>query len=287
MDMKKAQRLLYEVVDNQASDIEKVELENYLKTDASLNSQFKIEKRFRAMLKQKADAEFCPTAVSESIAAALDAIDSAESVGDTVVPAHATTIVPARRETASRFSLRYLLPMAASFALFLLGSLTTVQFLQHQEAYGAFEGAHFISRDLLKEGPLPEISADVTNYITKEFGVSLTEDINGLSLCGGELIDLDDTRFAHFKFCGASQNPISIFVGSASDFSLPETPITIIAGKKYFRHSCHGCELMYWRSGNALIVAATAPNHMDDHQISELVRGLNIETSLNSLDKTD
>lgn len=287
MDMKKAQRLLYEVVDNQASDIEKVELENYLKTDASLNAQFNVERRFRSMLKQKADAEFCPTAVSERIAAALDTIDSAESVGDAAVPAHTTTIISARTGSTSRFSLRYLLPMAASFALFLLGSLTTVQFLQHQEAYGAFEGAHFISRDLLQAGPLPEISADVTNYITKEFGIGLTENVNGLTLCGGELIDLDETRFAHFKFCGNSQDPISIFVGSASDFSLPEIPITIIAGKEYFRHSCHGCELMYWRSGDALIIAATAPDHMDDHQISELVRRLDIGTSLNSLNKTD
>ncbi len=287
MDMKKAQRLLYEVVDNEASDIEKSELESYLKTDASLRAQFDVERRFRSMLKQKTDAEFCPSAVSERIAAALDAIDGAESSGDPVVPAHQTTIIPVKAKSASRYSLRYLLPMAASFVLFLIGSFTTVQFLQHQNAYGAFEGAHFISRDMLNAGLLPEISPDVTSYITQEFGVGLTEDVSGLSLCGGELVDLDKSRFAHFQFCGNSQDPVSIFVGSASDFSLPEIPNTIIAGKEYFRHSCHGCELMYWRSGDALIVAATAPDHMDDHQVSELVRGLNIGASFDDINATD
>lgn len=280
MDMKKAQRLLYEVVDNEASDIEKAELESYLKTDASLRAQFNVEQRFRAMLKQKTNAEFCPTALSERIASALDAVDTAESNGDPGVPAHQTTIIPVKTKSTSRFSLRYLLPMAASFVLFLIGSFATVQFLQHQNAYGAFEGAHFISRDMLNAGLLSEISPDVTSYITEEFGVGLSEDVNGLSLCGGELVELDKSRFAHFQFCGNSQDPISIFVGSAADFSLPDIPNTIIAGKKYFRHSCHGCELMYWRSGDALIVAATAPNHMDDHQVSELVRKLGVATPL-------
>lgn len=285
--MKKAQRLLYEVVDSEVSDIESAELESYLKTDASLRAHFGVERRFRSMLKQKADAEFCPTALSERIVSALDAIDIAESTGEQFVPAHPTTIIPATAEPVSRFSLRYLLPMVASVALFLIGSFTTVHFLQHQKAYGAFEGAHFISRDLLKAGLLPEISADVTNFITKEFGVSLTEDLSGLSLCGGELIDLDKTRFAHFQFCGPSQGPVSIFVGSASDFSLPETPVTIIAGKEYFRHSCHGCNLMYWRSGDALIVAATAPDHMDVHKISDLVYGVDNSSSPNAPGKTE
>ena len=49
MDMKKAQRLLYEVVDNEASDIERAELESYLKTDASLRAQFGVERRFRQL----------------------------------------------------------------------------------------------------------------------------------------------------------------------------------------------------------------------------------------------
>ncbi|MFQ5607097.1 MAG: hypothetical protein ACE5GA_04055 [Candidatus Zixiibacteriota bacterium] len=285
--MKKAHRLLYEVVDDEASAIERAELDSYLKQDDALRGLFNVERLFRARLKEHSQSDTLPPALKERILASLARIDVEETGGEPVAPAQAPIRLTSERSASAGFSLRYLLPMAASVALFVFGSLATVQFFQHQRAYATIENHHYISRDMLADGVIPEITTDATKYISENFGVGLSDNVTGLSLCGGELVDLDKSRFAHFQFCGNSEDPVSIFVGSAEDFSLPETPTTIIAGKRYFRHSCHGCELMYWRSGGALIVAATSPDHMDDHQISELVRGINGISTPTETDESD
>jgi len=154
----------------------------------------------------------------------------------------------------------------------LVGGYAAVSFFEHQTAFGAFENSHFISRDHIGEQNMMTNTADATDFINSRFGVSLDENVPGLELCGGEVVRLDKSDFAHFLFCDADNNPVSIFIGSADGVNLPDMPVTIHAGKKYFNHTCHGCELMYWRSGNALIVAATTPDHMDDHPVSELVQ---------------
>ncbi|HSG99374.1 MAG TPA: hypothetical protein VLB27_04950 [candidate division Zixibacteria bacterium] len=291
MDKDKAQKILFEVVDGEASALERAEFENYLATDLTLNAIYEFEVGMRARISQTTSAEKFPQQARAALLARLDAID-AESAADPAVRDYgdAPSKVIDLRTPRKVLSLRYVVAVAASFALMLVGGFATVSFFKHETAFGAFESAHYIARDMIGALADDRKTADATNFIGEKFGVGLADEINGLDLCGGEVVKLDDHEFAHFKFCDENDRPVSIFVGSAADYTLPQMPSTITAGKEYFRHMCHGCELMYWRSGEALIVAATAPESMESRPISSLITAKShldaAEQTLETLDET-
>jgi len=280
MDEKKARQILFDIVDNEASDLEREAFEAYIKEHPELRAIYELELRLRSEIRDKAPTERFPESAMRALRDKLDKIDSepmgAESLAPEYQPINAPTpIRPVKRQV----TVRYALAMAASFVLMLIGGYATVSFFEHETAFGAFEHAHYISRDHIGEQNVMANTADATKFINTNFGVNLEKDVPGLELCGGEIVRLDKSDFAHFLFCDSDNNPVSIFVGSADGVNLPDMPVTIHAGKKYFNHTCHGCELMYWRSGKALIVAATTPDHMDDHPVSELVQYANSGSS--------
>jgi len=280
MDNKKARQILFDIVDNEASDLEREEFDAYLKEDAELRAIYELEMRLRSEIVKKAPAERFPESALSALQAKLDQIDAEPQGSESLAPEYQPLKVVTPAHPVKRpVTVRYALAMAASFVLMLVGGYAAVSFFEHQSAFGAFENSHYVARDHIGEQNIMTNTADATKFITSNFGVNLDEDVPGLDLCGGEVVRLDKSDFAHFLFCDADNNPISIFVGSAAGVHLPDMPVTIRAGKKYFNHTCHGCELMYWRSGDALIVAASTPNHMDDHPVSELVQFATNETS--------
>ncbi|MBN4072323.1 hypothetical protein JYU03_00210 [bacterium AH-315-F03] len=278
MNNDKARKILSEVVDGEASQMECDEFNAHLAENAMMKSRYEFEKRFRSFISApKSDAnsgsdiESLPSSVRRAIVDKLDAIDAEVLAAESPEFENTRTSPLNITQSSRRIAPRYAMAMVASFALMVTGIWLTIEFFQHQTAFGSFENAHFVAREMGDTFGQFETTVDATSFITQKFGVNLADDIEGLSLCGGEVVILDNSEFAHFKFCDSNDEPVSIFVGSAADYALPEMPLTISAGKEYFRHICHGCELMYWRSGDALIVAASKPDHLDSRPISALI----------------
>lgn len=278
MNNEKARKILSEVVDGEASQMECDEFNAHLAENAMMKSRYEFEKRFRSFVAEsKSDAQSetgadsLPGSVRKAIFDKLDAIDAEVLAAESPEFENTRTSPLNITQPSRRIAPRYAMAMVASFALMVTGIWLTLEFFQHQTAFGSFENAHFTAREMGDTFGQFETTADATSFITQKFGVNLVEDIEGLSLCGGEVVVLDNLEFAHFKFCDGDDEPVSIFVGSAADYALPEMPMTILAGKEYFRHACHGCELMYWRSGDALIIAASKPDHLDSRPISALI----------------
>jgi len=293
MNNEKARKILSEVVDGEASHMECDEFKAHLAENTAMKARYDFEKRFRSFVAgigapsigaTDSDAsanssEGLPSAVRQSILSKLDEIDAEVLTSESPEFENAKSSPMNIAQVSRRFTPRYAVAMVASFAIMLIGVFATVSFFQHESAYGSFENAHFAARNMGSTFGQFETTADATSFISQNFGVGLAGDLEGLSLCGGEVVILDNSEFAHFKFCDSNNEPVSIFVGSAADYALPEMPSTISAGKEYFSHICHGCELMYWRSGDALIVAASAPDHLDSRPISALI--------LSSIDNDD
>ncbi len=288
MNSKKAKEILHAIVDNEASALEREEFEEYIKGDAELRAVYELEVRFRDSIRGKASEDCFPESAMLELTAKLDAIDAEPQGAENLSPEYqplrvSTPTTPVQKPV----TIRYALAMAASFVLMLVGGYATVSFFGHQAAFGAFENAHYVSRDNINNRNSMTNTADATSFINDKFGVNLDETIPGLELCGGEVVRLDNSDFAHFVFCDSTDSPVSIFVGAADGANFPDMPVTINAGKQYFNHTCHGCELMYWISGDAIIVAATTPHHMEDYPVSELVRYANIESSQTDSEVTD
>jgi hypothetical protein len=278
MDNKKAKEILYDIVDGEASELEREEFEAFVQSNSELRSLYNLEMQFRGMFAEKVSEDRFPKASLSALQAKLDAIDAEPLGAENLAPEYQPLKVNSQAQPIKQVvTVRYALAMAASFVLLLVGGYATISFFGHQAAFGAFENAHYVSRNNLGNRNSMVNTSDATKFINSNFGVMLDKTIPGLELCGGEVVRLDNSDFAHFMFCDSDDNPVSIFVGSAEEVEFPDMPVTIHAGKKYFNHTCHGCELMYWRSGDALIVAATSPDKMDNRPISNLIQFANGE----------
>ena len=269
MDTERAQTRLYELIDNEASAIEKEELLKLLESNPELKARFELEVKVRSFVAATSAQETCPASLRARIISALDGVDhegaAASSTASSTPHSHTQFTDP---KPASR---RYTLVMAASLALVILGGYSGVSFLRHQDAFGAIENQHFLDLEGVRFGDLQTVK-DATQFIERSFAVSVIDSLPDMTLCGGKLVKLKEQEFAHFRFCSEANDPVSIFIGSATESNIPNLPSTIVAGKEFFRHSCHGCELLYWRQGNALIVAATSRVQMDSRPINALVR---------------
>ena len=279
MDSGRIQELLYNISDKEASGLELEEFKRMVSQDSELNAMYQFETRFRKTIAEKSSVAIAPESLLGAVRAELDRVDTDPVSANNYTASSAKRKGAKTREssalrTASNW--RYSFAMAASIALVVMGGATLLTFLHHQTAFGAFESEYYEVRDSRSYLGNDRTAEDASKFISEIFNVSVVDSLPGIELCGGEVVILDSKEFAHFKFCGASMTPISIFIGSAADYELPEMPSTIVAGKEYFRHSCHGCDLLYWRSGDALIVAATSLEQMEAQPISHLVAQLSI-----------
>ncbi|MCH9031783.1 MAG: hypothetical protein IIB00_05935 [candidate division Zixibacteria bacterium] len=283
MDSGRIQELLYDIIDKEASGLELEEFKRIVSEDSRLNAMYQFETRFRKTIGEKSSFENAPESLLSSVRTELDRIDL-DPVSASNFTLSSTERLGANKRMLSSLTTttkwRYSLAMAASIALVILGGATLIKFLHHQSAFGAFEAEYFVTRDAKSDLGDGITAEDASRFISEMFHVAVVDSIPGIQLCGGEVVMLDSKEFAHFKFCGASMTPISIFIGSAADYELPEMPSTILAGKEYFRHSCHGCDLLYWRSGDALIVAATSFEQMESQPISNLVAQISISEAV-------
>ena len=283
MDSGRIQELLYDIIDKEASELEREEFKRMVSEDSGLNAMYQFETRFRKTIGEKSSSEIAPESLLSSVQAELDRIDLDPVSANNFSVSSSERLGANKRKFSSlrtTTNWRYTFAMAASIALVVLGGITLLNFLHHQSAFGAFEAEYYVTRDARSDLGDGLTAEDASRFISEMFHVAVVDSLPGIELCGGEVVKLDSKEFAHFKFCGSSMTPISIFIGSAADYELPEMPSTILAGKEYFRHSCHGCDLLYWRSGDALIVAATSLEQMEAQPISNLVAQVSISDAL-------
>ncbi|MGH8015061.1 MAG: hypothetical protein ACREBV_02605, partial [Candidatus Zixiibacteriota bacterium] len=95
--------------------------------------------------------------------------------------------------------------------------------------------------------------------VTSDFGVSLANSVDGLSMIGGRTEEIKGIKVSHFKY-GNGDKVVSAFVFPANSLELPgdltETRVEI-EGVCHLSHNCRGCWLVYYKEGNALVVTAT------------------------------
>jgi hypothetical protein len=146
-----------------------------------------------------------------------------------------------------------------------VAALAAAKLYRHRAFVAPFEKDHMAIHamnvsELDPHRNLEEIRRFVTNDMHLVMGQVAPEYVM-TSCCFKEM---QGKKFAHLRFArGDSQ--ISLFIGQAEDVKLPDfEPATCSkSGAAYFKKDCDDCRMIYWRLGNALVVAVSDDKSID------------------------
>lgn len=264
--------LLYDVIDNEASDVDVAEVKQHLAACKNCADVFRLEHAVDELLKLRLNdraTPACTDALKTKVLNELDKIDSGHSGETHSRPA----TVPMTRQPAFRIS--RLMAVAASVIIVLGASYLGYTLYNHEIEYSPLEKAHLaIVGQFHNPGDAAEID-DVRSEVSRLMSYEVDHSVNGFKLIHALKDTVDGVELAHFVFTRDNQT-VSVFVASAGDVPIPSDLMqhkVVRDHLEFYDHHCPGCRLVYHISGNCMIITATSEKDVD---LLDFVPGRNI-----------
>jgi len=238
MTCQEALRLLYEVIDKEASQIDSEKVKEHLNNCRDCLARYEFEQMFRTFVVNKASTRAKSEQLKHRILAHIND----------------------HGERPTRFFNKYkrrIFAAAAILVIFIAVGLSAAQYYRHQIFVYPFEKSHL--DEIFTGDPTPvnaEDIADVKNFLTENMRLSLSEDIPGYKLVHSGYDEIVGKKFVHLQFLNG-QSRISLFIGNPADIKLPGFEKVNLSGIEYFRHICAGCQVIYWKKGNSIAIAVS------------------------------
>lgn len=238
MTCQEALRLLYEVIDKEASQIDSEKVKEHLNNCRDCMARYEFEQMFRTFVVKKAATR----AKSEQLKYRILA-----HIND-------------RGEKPTGFFNQYkrrIFAAAAILVIFIAVGLSAAQYYRHRIFVYPFEKSHL--DEIITGDPIPagaEAIADMKNFLAGNMHLSLSEDIPGYRLVHSGYDEIVGKKFAHLQYLNGKSR-ISLFIGNPADIKLPGFEKISLSGIEYFRHICASCQVIYWKKGNSIAIAVS------------------------------
>ncbi len=233
MTCQEALRLLYEVVDKEASQIDAEKVQEHLNNCRDCLARYEFEQMFRTFVVEKASAGAKSEQLKRQILSRIDE----------------------QGEEPTGFFDRYkrlVFAAAAVLVIFVAAGLSAAQYYRHKAFVYPFEKSHLENVLTADVGDLPEIK----NYLADNMHLSLNEAIPEYKLIRAAYEEVLGKRFVRLHFLNG-KSKVSVFVSNPPDIELPGFDKANFSGQEYFSHICGQCQVIYWRKGNSIIIAVS------------------------------
>lgn len=252
MTCEEALKLLYEVIDKEANQIDSEIVKKHLEDCQHCMARYEFEVMFKTFVTEKGASRNRTDLLKQRI---QDRISDAG-------------------ESGSRFQLRsfrsrpVIISAAAALVLCVVAALATAQFFRHKSFVYPFEKEHFNAHpvnfaavnddDCIKE---------INGYLTPHFSLALGEKVAGYELTHYGIDEIRGHKFMHLHYRNGTSK-VSLFIGQYSPQNLPDFEKVIHSGIEYFRHVCLQCQVVYWKQGNAVAIAVSENKELDLPQLA-------------------
>jgi anti-sigma factor (TIGR02949 family) len=247
MTCQEALRLLYEVIDKEASQIDTEKVKEHLKSCEHCLERYEFEAMFRVFVTEKA-VSACKTEHLKS--RIMKHLEVAEK--------------PPRGFFSDPWKNKLLLfSAAASLIVIIVIALMASQYYRHRIMTYPYERYYLSSAtDRGDNNNNLDSMPTIRLYLADSLHVVFNNNIPGFSLRRCGYSELRGHRFVHLDFInGASR--ASLFIGDSDNVNLPDFERGNFAGTDYFRHICFRCQVIYWRPGNMLVVAVSDDKNLE------------------------
>ncbi|PKK83740.1 MAG: hypothetical protein CVT49_06895 [candidate division Zixibacteria bacterium HGW-Zixibacteria-1] len=248
MTCEEALRLLYEVIDKEASDYDVKRVEEHLHKCKDCMSRYQFEEMFKAFVSEKASAKSKSDRLKSSILRSIE-----------VSHRHP------RRAPGGHFRFGLVLAAAAVALVFcVVAAFSGAKYYRHKVNVYPLEKIHMDSSAGIINASALSIADVVSarNYLANDMHYNFNGGFSGFSLVGAGFKDLSGHRFVHLKYL-TGDDYISLFIGKAGDVNLPDFEKVTGSGLVYFKHICRDCQVIYWIRNDTISIAVTENKNID------------------------
>jgi anti-sigma factor (TIGR02949 family) len=243
MTCQEALRLLYEVINKEASQIDAKKVKEHLHNCRDCMQRYEFEAMFQAFVTEKGNSPCKTEQLKNRI---LSKINDHETK-------------PLGFFTRYK---KYLFLAAGALVVFIALALTISQLYQHNSFVYPFEKSHLDNFATAIPSDNIENLTAVKNYLSSHVQIELRENIVGFKLQNAGFDEILGKKYAHLYFVKDNSH-ISIFVGNPSDTYLPGFSKISLPDKEIFEHVCAQCRIIYWKHNNAIIIGVTEDKNLE------------------------
>jgi mycothiol system anti-sigma-R factor len=238
MTCQEALRLLYEVVDKEASQIDVEKVREHLNHCRHCLERYEFEEMFRGFILEKGSSQIKTEQLKHRIL---------------------TCIKQEEEKPKSFFEIykRAIFISAAALVVFIAIALSSAQLYRHHVAIYPFEKRHM--EESSRGEPASTGTADISearSYLASSMHLALSEEKVGFELINAGRDQIVGKEYLHFHFRRGT-SAISLFIGNPADVYLPGFERVSLPHSEYFRHVCAQCQVIYWKQGNTIFIAVS------------------------------
>lgn len=244
MNCKDALRLLYDVIDKEADQLDAAEVEKHLKNCRHCMRRYEFEQMFRTFVTEKGH-NYCDNSdLRHRILAKMDAIDAAGEVGPPRRPFRVTTVMIAA---------------AAAVILVIVSAYWINLMLRTSNELTPFVDAHFAKRtnQVLGTGTAP------FDYIYEQTGIRLVPTAScPIEHIRAAAIDtIRGIQFGRLEFRCDDGSAVTLFVTKADKYTLPDRPTDMVAGRRVLVRCNDKCTLIGETRQDLVFMVVAKPAH--------------------------
>jgi len=244
LNCKEALRLLYDVIDKEADQLDAVEVEKHLRKCRHCMKRYEFEEMFRAFVTDKGHNSRDNGELRHRILGKLDAIDAAGEVGLPRRPFRVVSLMVAS---------------AAAVIIVIVGAYWVNQSLRTSAELTPFVEAHFASQT----NPVHGTGTTPFDYLYEQTGIYLVPSRS----CPIERIhaaSVDTIRgiqFGRLEFLCDDGSMVTLFVTTADKYTLPDRPTETVAGRRLLVRCNKECTLVGETRQDLVFMVVATPAH--------------------------
>ena len=253
MNCDEALNLLYDYVDKEVSEIDAKQIRQHLDKCGHCLERYNLEENVNELLKEKV-VNCCQSTpkVEELKAKILDKLDEIDRDG-------------AKGSDSKGIRLfSFGLVSAAALIVLVGAAFFGSNFTHHFFDYYPLENAHFAVQSEIPVGS-DNAWPMLVSQLSSTLHYDMKPQVAGYSLAAGFVDSVEDVPASHFIY-RKNGSSVSVFVFPADKFKIPEDLADARVVKdnlELFDHHCRGCRLVYHRTGDAVVVTATADREVE------------------------
>lgn len=279
MTCQEALALLYDVIDNEAADIDLKQVREHLSHCHDCSEVYRVEQAIDKLMK----AKLAGTESSDSVAGlkanvltALDELDTGHSCAMEKKSPDPTFLSEAPDRTASRepvytpqhnkvFSLGRVMAIAASLVVIVGATYFGSTLIEHEEHYSKLEVMHVQAVSQLNAFVNADVTNSVQSKVNFELGYEIQNVVADFEMVGAQYDNVDGIDVAHFLYQDGDR-VVSVYVARQGEIEIPsdllEHPV-VHNQIQFYDHHCRGCRLVYHTVGDLIVVTATKERDID------------------------
>jgi mycothiol system anti-sigma-R factor len=253
MNCQEALNLLYDIIDQEASDIDANEVQEHLDQCKQCAEVYRIETAVQDFISEKLSHKQVTPKLETLKSKILDTLDTI----DVESGSH-------RRHRPPFGNAAMTLAVAAFVVISIGAAVLLAGFYRHHELFVPIEQAHWNASRELDQFQNEDLTSQAMAHVS-DLHFAVSQSVGDFALAGGHLEDLMGARIAHFVYADGNKM-VSVFVAPADKFQIPDNIKSSPQDRnniRFYDHNCRGCHLVYHRMGDAVVITATTDRSID------------------------